>query len=481
MKHSKYQLAVFDFFKQQPLVNGLINAVAGSGKTYTLMESLKGINTRTTQTMICAFNKAIREEFAAKVPMGVDAFTYNAYGWRICRSAFGNPKMDAEKIPAFLHGSLQQHDFRRIVGCAVRIIGLAKSLMYRQLTDADIRELSADYSIELPKSMKFDQAADIISRAYTWSASTTSIMDFNDQLFMPWYWNLTLPKYDLVLVDEYQDTAPIQSWLMEQSAKNIIVAGDPYQAIYGWRGATPDGLAHFKELWKATELPLSICYRCPKSVISRAQRIVPHIEAAPDAIDGQVHEGYTKAKVVAEATPSCFILSRTAAPLVSACMEFLRANRRAVIRGREFGTDLDNLVNQIATGTPDVSLFLQRLNEHLIMVGGRLQEQGKFEAFDKLEDRVTCLKILAERAQVVADISRAINELFNENQHPGTTINLMTVHKSKGLQADNVFLIGPEMSWDKNTEEGRIHYVAITRAQKNLFIALEPKKKRGGS
>lgn len=480
MEHSIYQKKIFDFFRQQPMSNGLINAVAGSGKTYTLMESLKGVDCNRNQVMICAFNKAIREEFAAKVPMGVEAFTYNAYGWRVCRGAFNNPKMDAEKVAGYLHGSLPQHDFKRIVGCANRIIGLAKSLMYRHLTQADIVELSANYNIDLPKSMKVEEACSIIEHAYIWSARTTSVMDFNDQLFMPWYYQLGLPKFDLVLVDEYQDTAPIQSWLMEQSARNIIVAGDPYQAIYGWRGATPDGLKHFKELWSATELPLSICYRCPKKVIDRAKRIVPHIEAAPDAIDGEVIEGMNKQHVIAQATSGCFILSRTAAPLVSACMEFLRANRRAVIRGRDFGNDLNGLLNQVAAGTPDVSVFLQRLNEYFTLVGGRLQEQGKFEAFDKLEDRITCLKILSEKAQTVADISKAIGELFNESQHPGTTINLMTVHKSKGLQADDVYLIGPEMSWDRDCEEGRIHYVAITRAQKRLVVATEPKKKRGG-
>lgn len=478
MEHSKYQLDVFSFFKRQPMENGLINAVAGSGKTYTLMEALKGVNCTQNRVMICAFNKAIREEFAAKVPMGVEAFTYNAYGWKACRNAFGNPKMDAEKIPAYLHGSLNQADFRRVVGCTVRLIGLAKSLMYKQLDYGDIKELSIDFGIELPKSMRFEQVADIIGHAYTWSAATTSVMDFNDQLFMPWYYQLGLPKFDLVLVDEYQDTAPIQSWLMEQSARNIIVAGDPYQAIYGWRGANLGNMDQFKATWGATELPLSICYRCPKKVIERAKRIVPHIEAAPDAIEGEVIEGKNRQWVVDSATAGCFILSRTSAPLVSVCMDFLRRNQRAVIRGRDFGQDLGNLMNQVANGTQDVSIFLQRLNEHFTLVGGRLEEQGKFEAFDKLEDKVTCLKILAEKARVVQDIDRAIIELFNESQHPGTTINLMTVHKSKGLQADDVFIIGPEMSWEKSSEEGRIHYVAITRAQKRLMIATEPKKKR---
>lgn len=48
---------------------------------------------------------------------------------------------------------------------------------------------------------------------------------------------------------------------------------------------------------------------------------------------------------------------------------------------------------------------------------------------------------------------------------------LSTVHKAKGLEADNVFILATERMPNKRlgSEENNICYVAITRAKKNLY------------
>ena len=57
---------------------------------------------------------------------------------------------------------------------------------------------------------------------------------------------------------------------------------------------------------------------------------------------------------------------------------------------------------------------------------------------------------------------------------------LSTVHKAKGLEADNVYILTPErMPHPKATnpqEERNICYVAITRAKKNLYYCGERPK-----
>ena len=68
---------------------------------------------------------------------------------------------------------------------------------------------------------------------------------------------------------------------------------------------------------------------------------------------------------------------------------------------------------------------------------------------------------------IIAEIKRVF-----DNNDKGE-IMLSTVHKAKGLEADNVYILATErMPHPKATnpkEERNICYVAITRAKKNLF------------
>jgi DNA helicase-2/ATP-dependent DNA helicase PcrA len=66
--------------------------------------------------------------------------------------------------------------------------------------------------------------------------------------------------------------------------------GDPKQAIYGFAGADCRSVEKIKARTQATELPLSICYRCPISHLDKAREIVPQIEARPGAPAGVIAE-----------------------------------------------------------------------------------------------------------------------------------------------------------------------------------------------
>ena len=56
------------------------------------------------------------------------------------------------------------------------------------------------------------------------------------------------------------------------------------------------------------------------------------------------------------------------------------------------------------------------------------------------------------------------------------TVKILTVHASKGLEADNVVVIGVP-KWSKKAEERRIAYVAATRAKKQLIWTKEFNKR----
>ena len=68
-----------------------------------------------------------------------------------------------------------------------------------------------------------------------------------------------------------------------------------------------------REQFNAVELPLSICYRCPKNVVLEAKKLVPHIEYADSAADGTV-DRVKKDVFVSRVQDTDWVLCRTTAP-----------------------------------------------------------------------------------------------------------------------------------------------------------------------
>jgi DNA helicase-2/ATP-dependent DNA helicase PcrA len=94
-------------------------------------------------------------------------------------------------------------------------------------------------------------------------------------------------RWDYVLQDEKQDANLAQDVIAELLARdhrNYVVIGDCYQAIYGFRGSSPEYLARFDQDWPgARTVVLPRNYRCGRRIIDAANRIVALAEV--DGID----------------------------------------------------------------------------------------------------------------------------------------------------------------------------------------------------
>jgi DNA helicase-2/ATP-dependent DNA helicase PcrA len=81
-----------------------------------------------------------------------------------------------------------------------------------------------------------------------------------------------------MLVDEFQDVSPVQYALVKAMAgedAEVTVIGDPNQAIYGFRGASPSFLRRFREEFKGvTTITLDKAYRCPQTILNAASSII---------------------------------------------------------------------------------------------------------------------------------------------------------------------------------------------------------------
>lgn len=473
---SPYQQAVYDAVENSR-ESLIVEAVAGSGKTATLVECARRLSDWDNCAAVC-FNTRIKDELIKRLPAFCPALTLNALGFRAWKAFTGKSvEVDAHKVSQIIRelADDQNLDFRKGVK---RLVDLAKMagiapeadgiVPLRQDTDAEWEGLIDEYNVSFGWGDKVSRAIDLGRKVLKESISRSSrIIDFNDQLYLPVIFNADFPKYDILFVDEAQDVSEIQRVMIERSvtAKGRVIAfGDGSQALYHFRGAGQNSLPKLKERFGARSLPLSISYRCSKAVIRKAQQFVPGIEAWEGAVEGKVDEN-------AVWTPESFIttdviLCRNNAPLVKLAFQLLRAGKACKVLGRDIGSGLIGLVQRWKVST--VRELAERLNTYLANEIKKVQDRP--DQVSALIDRVDTLRVFLENAATPDDFIRKIESLFSDET--GQYLTLSTVHKFKGSEAPRVWLLNPELigqrGWDQ--AEKNIMYVACTRSKIDLFF-----------
>lgn len=125
-------------------------------------------------------------------------------------------------------------------------------------------------------------------RQYLGLCRQNQVIDYDDQLYLTIQMLQARPnvlrelqtRYRYLLVDEFQDTNPMQSALVDLLAaehQNLMVVGDDDQSIYGWRGATLANILDFRARYpKATDITLIENYRSTQSILDAAYRLIQH-------------------------------------------------------------------------------------------------------------------------------------------------------------------------------------------------------------
>ena len=451
----------------------LIIAGPGSGKTRTVVHSIAyAIENGVQPDQILAFSFTVKasEELRDRVKeiVGeekgylVNISTFHSF----CRQVLGE---DIDKLGrgyARNFRTLEENDQRRIVKNLVRsneqrVRAEIEHIQSYKFPNPDevlnfikkckAREISP--SAAAPHAHEFHRSEDYIKiyERYEQLLKTKGWIDyesqqlFTEELFrnVPEVKTKWQNKFELIFVDEYQDTDPTQYRIVKalaESHQNLRVVGDDDQGIYGWRGADIQNILNFeKNHPKAKVISLGQNYRSTEKIVEISHALA---EFNPDRRDKELFTRNFEGEKV----------------------KYLHC---------------DNDEEEAAT----IVSFIQRSID-----------QGNWQPSDFAVLYRTNKQAYAFKT-ALSDLGIQYHIVGDSLDVPAIGVSIMTIHKSKGLEFPNVFVTGicqdllphyynsDEKDWG---EELRLLYVAMTRAKNWLCLSSyeeegEFQRKRGRS
>ena len=538
---NKYQQDIIDWVKNGS-GNAIVDAKAGSGKTSTLELVAQNYN---RNMLFIAFNKHIADEinsrpelqdFLKKKKEGgkgtLKVYTVNSLGDMTVRG-------DLEKRGLYKGGenkflkdnklyTILDRNLRMI--CATRHDKVTDDMIWDMMKDLrracdKVRskyitndKFKAEQIIKEDGLCQFGQIerddglqypmlnwAQIVEDALEESMrlyEEKGIYDFTDQLYLPVVKKMSLPAWmsyysEFIACDECQDLSALQLRFLKKLIPmkpqygvklptRFLFVGDAKQAIYAFAGADCHSVENIQRQFKTTELPLNICYRCAKNIIALAQEWVPTIEAAPNAIDGEVHT-IDNEQIAEIAQPKDMVIARKNKDLAEVFLSIVLKGKPVYIKDKEM---IENAIKSIkGLGCSTISGLGTKLDElqeeyKKAMKNPENQKQGSAinnGAMDVYDMIKAILNFFIEEKKkslttTVTEFINFIQELFITEPSDNAII-VSSIHQVKGLEARRAFIINYNKmpytskikSADDNQQERNLIYIAITRAQEILY------------
>ena len=490
---SQYQKAIFDYIQHEK-GNLVVEAAAGSGKTYTLVKALSLIP-QDKRVLMTAFNKDIVKELTKKVKEfpNVEVRTLHGLGMILTTRGLriGGMKPEGYKYNQLIYNhwqdltktninKLSRNARKSFVENTKKLVDFGR--FYLATTRSEMIELMTKYDIPCVAD-----EVDVALKVMAIGGKNLDSIDYTDMIWMPHIYDLHLQEceYDFIMVDECQDLNVAERNLVLRCLKEggrLIAVGDSNQCIYGFSGSDPDSFKAIQSIPNTVSMPLSISYRCPESVVKFAQNLVPSIEAKQGAEEGVILDCVS----LDDVHDGDMVLCRNNAPLLQVYCKLLEQGKRAYIRGSDVGKNLQNIVigthkDYLHTNLKRDGVFI-RLYEDLFnsrkaimeRYGISQEDAMKHETIQAKLDMIRALEVLGADLTTTEELTKKIEDIFPKNDK-GEGIMLSTVHKAKGLEADNVFIACASLMPSKSAldewqvqQERNLMYVAYTRAKKVL-------------
>ena len=478
IEFSQYQKDIFEFIKHG-FGNAVVLAVAGSGKSFTVINGLSYIKPD-KRVLFSAFNSSIVEELKKKIHReNTDIKTIHSIGLSMIRYAFKGKEIiiDENKYPSKLTEILVGNSLaynKNYIKTIIKLCNLGRFYLVKDIKE--LTKIANKYSIVA----HYDEI-EISLELINWgenSLNEINTIDYTDMIFLPNALNLRGFKYDFIVIDEAQDLSVSQISLIMKCFKQgtrFIAVGDEKQAIYGFSGSDIDSFRKLRTSNNTIELPLSVCYRCPKKVIKLAQKLVPYIMYSDNAIEGNIIYEATIDNLVS----GDMVICRNTVPLIKLYTQLISNSIACYIKGVDIGVNLIDIIENLRSN--NIIELIKELDEtiykYIIINEKNLvlskEEINKTQEYNDLNDKIECIKLLSIGLDTKEELINKITNIFSDENNKG--ICLSTIHKAKGLEADNVYLLDRHLLPSKYAkqeweliQEQNLEYVAYTRAKKTL-------------
>lgn len=478
--------------------NILIQAVAGSGKTTTLLHLLSLCKYK---TLYIAFNKSIQVDTEKKLlERGLTqgrAMTIHALGLMALKYVHKKIEIDDKKGWKLL-GEVE----KRLPYYFTIKSGIYKTyeeIMRLRFTLLDMNEVSRvymendpetliDIMINMDKNIYLNDGVNLgelwetlIEVREEWYNKSPLIIDFADMIYLPARGDYYIPvdPYYL-LIDEAQDLNLAQHKLIDNlvnqgDVNKWIAVGDRNQSIYGFSGAFASSFDLFKTKPKVVEMPLDICYRCPTLVIDSANQVYPVL--IPNKIEPGVVNTFTNNFNNLARTPGAMVICRNKGPLIDVYFKLVGKKIPCKLYGDDIMGSILRFLSSYKKYT--VSKAKQDMQKELLELSLNqttpLKQIMHAVMSENYKNFVTLHTELGfKKEDNVGDLMESFKNLFKGG---ADDIILCTIHKSKGLESDVVYILNENLipskfarSEQQLIQEQNLKYVARTRAKKEMFF-----------
>lgn len=498
-KPSSQQLDIFNEIEGGSC-NIVIEAAAGSGKTTTIVKAIEHIGVG-NRTLVIAFNRDIVGELSSRLDgqPNVVVRTLHSLGLATVKRCLKNYNVTVNeyKYRTYLHDNIQflyrngfdvdREKFHKKINNVMRLFDLSRCNLCSTNEEIDaVGKLSR---------IDFDGAdVEAVSEMMKWGKANTYEVDYTDMVWLPNALGMVngSEKYDYVFIDECQDLNIAQMALFKSCINpggRFVAVGDRNQSIYAFAGADQHSFRKLIEGERTKLLPLSVTYRCPKEIVCIANRMVPSIRVNPaNQVVGEVTSNDNFGSI----TDNSMVLCRNNAPLVDLYIRMLKSGRKSYVKGRDIGRNMIDAI--VETGMDDVNADLSRegvmsiIWKDVIDTRNRVGSMYRISEDEALAssvvmhkyDMAKSINVLCAGCSTAKELVERIEGVFADS---GDGITLSTVHKSKGLESEDVFLLEPSSifcdsngdgsgSWDCEQDKN-LAYVAVTRAKRRLGFMTE--------
>jgi len=463
-----------------------INAVAGSGKTTTIIEYARA-RPKESKILYLAFNKSVKLEaikkFADKKLLNVKVETAHSLAFKqiVYKHNYKvRPQgYNTAEIVELLHlqGNGEKLTEFIIANHIIKLSAYFCNSQALKIQDLNYLDVITD-----------SKASAFVNTFYKYIEGQTRLllskMDKGEiEITHDFYlkkFQLSNPQldYDYILFDEGQDASPAMlDIFLKQKATKVIV-GDTHQQIYGWRFAV-----NSLKKTNFSTFQLSTSFRFSQDIANLAMEVLKmkgHIgDYKPISISGNGVSKEFKTKAV---------LARTNLGLLLKAIEYVTEKKKVKYIYFEGNINSYTYADDGASLYDVLNLFNGKhflIKDKMIRAMKDMAELDEY--IEKTEDvqLKMMVEIVMEYGNEIPDIIKEIKSKHVENDDKDKAeIIFSTVHRCKGMEYDTIQLVNDfineeklknnikngEIDVAKTNEEINLLYVAITRTRNSVYI-----------